>query len=408
VETSGLAQAQGVARTRLSMHQMGQQVSGIESIAEELNSLVADASASVVEFGDGVFEVKASAGDRELGGDDWDHAVVGWLVDQLTTDAARRVGSDLAATERLRQAATQAKEDLSSAQAARVQLPYLIQFDDSSHHLDVELTRIRFEELTAHLLDKMRSVVEAIFTASGLAPSDIDRVVLLGGASRMPSVQQVVAELTGHRELRVEPDETVARGAAIQHGVLRGKIRDVLLLDVASLSLGVEVVGSGMHAVIECNTTVPTRNTVVLTNGVDDQPALEIHVFQGQSALAVENTWLGALELAPLPRGRAGALEIDVTFDLDANNLLTVTALERSSQLEQSITIGTAGNLTAEQLSWMSAEAGRDVLDLAARPPGPPVGGSTREGPLRPRSSDPKRTRSLPIPLTSAGPASRL
>ncbi|MCP3988067.1 MAG: Hsp70 family protein [Actinomycetia bacterium] len=352
-------------------------------------------SASVVEMGDGVFEIKASVGDGGLGGDDWDRAIIDWLVDQLPSDARGQVESDPVAAERLRQVAKQAKEDLSSAQSTTAQVPYLAQVGEVPHHLDIELTRSRFEELTADLLRGVRSLLEGVMADVPVSPSDIDRVALLGGASRMPAVRQAVAELTGRDEVRVESDETVVAGAAIQHGVLAGNIKDVLLLDVTAFALGVEVIGSVMQVLIARNTSVPTRKALTLTNSIDDQVAMEINVFQGDRDLATENTWLGTLEIAPLPPGPAGTVQVDTFLDVDANEVITVTATERSSQRQHSMTLGPTGELTGEQLSWMRAETSQDLLDLTARPPdlAPREARAARSGP---RSTDFDRSRNLP------------
>ena len=336
---------------------------GLDKETEDQTILVFDLGGgtfdvSVLEIGDGVFEVKSTAGDTRLGGDDWDAAVVSWLVDSFKGDHGVDLSTDAMACQRLREAAEQAKKDLSSKQTTQINLPFITATDSGPLHLDYELTRAKFEELTFDLLKRCRSPFEQAISDAGLEKSGIDHVILVGGSTRMPAVQKLVTELTGREPHKgVNPDEVVAVGAAIQAGVLKGDVTDVLLLDVTPLSLGIETKGGVMTRLIDRNTTIPTRRSEMFTTAEDGQPSVEIHVLQGEREMAAGNKTLGKFQLVGLPPAPRGVPQIEVAFDIDANGIVHVSAKDSATAKEQSITITGQSAMSPEEIERMVADA---------------------------------------------------
>ncbi len=295
---------------------------------------------SVLEIGDGVFEVKSTSGNTKLGGDDWDQRIIDWLVKTFKDTEGVDLSNDKMATQRLKEAAEKAKIELSSVQETQINLPFITATSEGPKHLDVKLTRAKFNELTADLVDACKGPFDQAITDSGLSKSDIDHVVLVGGSTRIPAVQELVQTLTGKEAHKgVNPDEVVAIGAAVQAGVLKGEVKDVLLLDVTPLSLGIETKGSVMHRLIERNTTIPTKRSEVFTTAEDNQPSVEVHVLQGEREMAMYNKTLGKFQLVDLPPAPRGVPQIEVTFDIDANGIVHVSAKDRATGKEQSMTI---------------------------------------------------------------------
>ncbi|MCA1948927.1 MAG: molecular chaperone DnaK, partial [Armatimonadetes bacterium] len=282
---------------------------------------------SVLDVGEGVFEVKSTAGDSHLGGDDFDNKIVEWLIAEFKKDQGVDLGKDKAALQRLREAAEKAKCELSSQVTTTINLPFITAVDGEPRHLDYNLTRAKFEELTADLMERIKGPFQRALDDAKLKPSDIDEVILVGGSTRMPQVQELVEKLTGKKPNRgVNPDEVVAVGAAIQAGVLGGEVKDIVLLDVTPLSLGVETQGGIFDKLIERNTTIPTKKSRIYTTAVDNQPEVEIHVLQGERPLAKDNKSLGRFHLSGIPPAPARVPQIEVTFDIDANGILHVSA----------------------------------------------------------------------------------
>jgi len=313
---------------------------------------------SVLEIGDGVFEVKSTHGDVHLGGDDWDQRVIDWLVQGFKNAHGIDLSQDKFAGQRLKEAAEKAKIELSQVQQTQINLPFISAGPEGPLHLDEQLTRAKFQELTSDLVDKCRGPFEQAIADAGLKLGDLDHVILVGGSTRMPAVQDLVKGLTGKDPHKgVNPDEVVAVGAAIQAGVLKGEVKDVLLLDVTPLSLGIETKGGIMHKLIERNTTIPTRRSEVYTTAEDFQPSVEIHVLQGEREMAAYNKTLGKFQLVDLPPAPRGVPQIEVTFDIDANGIVHVSAKDRATGKEQSMTITGQSSLNKDDIDRMVRDA---------------------------------------------------
>ena len=313
---------------------------------------------SVLELGEGVFEVKSTSGDTALGGDDWDAAVIGWLVDSFKGDHGVDLSADPMAMQRLKEAAEKAKIELSQTLSTQINLPFVTATDQGPLHLDYTLSRAKFQELTADLLARCRGPFEQAISDAGLKKGAIDHVVLVGGSTRMPAVADLVQEMTGREPNKtVNPDEVVAVGAAIQAGVLKGEVKDVLLLDVTPLSLGIETKGGVMTTLIERNTTIPTRKSEIFTTAEDGQPSVEIHVLQGERQMAAYNKTLGKFQLVDLPPAPRGMPQIEVTFDIDANGIVHVSAQDKATGKEQSMTITGQSSLDSDTIDQMVADA---------------------------------------------------
>ena len=313
---------------------------------------------SILEIGDGVFEVKSTSGDTNLGGDDWDQAIIDWLVSQFRNAHGVDLSADKMAAQRLKEAAEKAKIELSQVQQTSINLPFVTATPEGPLHLDESLTRAKFQELTSDLLERVKKPVEAALADAKLGHGDIDHVVLVGGSTRMPAVVELVESMAGKEANKsVNPDEVVAVGAAIQAGVLKGDVKDVLLLDVTPLSLGIETKGQVMHKLIERNTTIPTRRTETFTTADDNQPSVEIHVLQGERDMAIYNKTLGKFQLVDLPPAPRGVPQIEVTFDIDANGIVHVSAKDRATNKEQSITITGQSTLSKDEIERMVKDA---------------------------------------------------
>ncbi len=323
---------------------------------------------SILEIGDGVFEVKSTSGDTALGGDDWDDRVIGWLVDSFRNDHGVDLSKDNMAVQRLKEGAEQAKIELSQTQSTNVNLPFITATDAGPLHMDYELSRAKFQDLTSDLLDRCRKPFEQALSDAGLSAGDVDHVILVGGSTRMPAVVDLVTGMTGTQPHQgVNPDEVVAVGAAVQAGVLKGEVKDVLLLDVTPLSLGIETKGGVMTRLIERNTTIPTRRTEVFTTADDNQPTVEIHVLQGEREMAGYNKTLGKFQLVDLPPAPRGVPQIEVTFDIDANGIVHVSAKDRATSKEQSITITGQSSLDKNTIDQMVADAEAHAAEDARR-----------------------------------------
>jgi molecular chaperone DnaK len=313
---------------------------------------------SILEIGDGVFEVKSTHGDTKLGGDDWDQRVIDWLVGQFRSAHGVDLAADNMALQRLKEAAEKAKIELSQVQQTQINLPFITATSEGPLHLDESLSRSKFQELTADLLEKCRGPFEQAIKDASLTKDDIDHVIMVGGSTRMPAVHELINELTGKEPHKgVNPDEVVAVGAAIQAGVLKGEVKDVLLLDVTPLSLGIETKGGVMTKLIERNTTIPTRRTEVFTTAEDMQPSVEIHVLQGEREMAQFNKTLGKFQLVELPPAPRGVPQIEVTFDIDANGIVHVAAKDRATGKEQSMTITGQSSLAKDDIEQMVKDA---------------------------------------------------
>jgi molecular chaperone DnaK len=313
---------------------------------------------SVLDIGEGVFEVKSTSGNTHLGGDDWDQRVIDWLVAEFKNAHGIDLSKDKMALQRLKEAAEKAKIELSSTQETTINLPFLSATPDGPLHLESKLTRSKFQEMTADLLDACRGPFEQAIRDAGIDKSAINHVILVGGSTRMPAVQALVTEMTGKEPHKgVNPDEVVAVGAAIQAGVLKGEVKDILLLDVTPLSLGIETKGQIFTRLIERNTTIPTKRSEVFTTAEDGQPSVEIHVLQGESDMAYRNKTLGKFQLVDLPPAPRGIPQIEVTFDIDANGIVHVSAKDRAMGKEQSMTITGQSALNRDEIERMMREA---------------------------------------------------
>ncbi len=313
---------------------------------------------SVLEIGEGVFEVKSTSGDTKLGGDDWDQKIIDWLVANFKRENVVDLSKDAMALQRLKEAAEQAKIDLSQKLETQIHLPFITATNDGPLHLDYKLSRAAFEAMTSELLDRCRRPFSRALADAGLSKDGIDHVILVGGSTRMPSVPALVQELTGKDPHKgVNPDEVVAVGAAIQAGVLKGEVTDVLLLDVTPLSLGIETKGGILTKLIERNTTIPTKRSEVFTTASDNQPSVEIHVLQGEREMAEYNKTLGKFQLVDIPPAPQGIPQIEVTFDIDANGIVHVSAKDKATGNEQSITITGQSALADEEIDRMIRDA---------------------------------------------------
>ena len=323
---------------------------------------------SILELGDGVFEVASTAGDNHLGGDDWDQRIIDWMADKFQAENGIDLRQDKMALQRLKEAAEKAKMELSSTTQANINLPFITADASGPKHLDYTLTRAEFERITKDLLDRVKKPVEQALKDAGLKTGDIDEVILVGGSTRMPAVQDLVKKLTGKEpNMSVNPDEVVAMGAAVQGGVLAGDVEGILLLDVTPLSLGVETMGGVMTKMIERNTTIPTRKTEIYSTAADNQTSVEVHVLQGERQMASDNKTLGKFQLTGIPAARRGVPQIEVTFDIDANGIVNVSAKDLGTGKQQQITISGSTALNDDEVERMVKDAEAHAEEDAKR-----------------------------------------
>ena len=313
---------------------------------------------SILELGDGVFEVKATSGNNHLGGDDFDNAIIDYIVSEFKKENGVDLSKDKLAMQRLKEGAEKAKKDLSGVKTTQISLPFITQGENGPLHVDMTLTRAKFEELISDLVESTRKPVRDALKEAKLTKNDIDKVLLVGGSTRVPCVQELVKEELGKDGSKeVNPDEVVAMGAAIQGGVLTGDVNDIVLLDVTPLSLGLETLGGVMTTLIPRNTTIPTSKKEVFSTAADNQPAVDIHVLQGERPMASDNKTLGNFQLTNIPPAPRGVPQIEVTFDIDANGIVNVKAKDLGTKKEQSITITATNTLSDEEIDRMMKEA---------------------------------------------------
>lgn len=336
---------------------------GLDKTDEDETILVYDLGGgtfdvSILELGDGVFQVKSTAGDNKLGGDDFDDVIIDFLVQEFKKDNGVDLSKDKMAMQRLKDAAEKAKKDLSGVTTSQISLPFITAGDAGPLHLEVSLSRTKFDELTAHLVERSMVPTRQAMKDAGLTASEIDKVILVGGSTRIPSVQEAIKKETGKEPYKgVNPDEVVALGAAVQGSILSGDVTDVVLLDVTPLSLGIETMGNVFTKLIERNTTIPTSKSQVFSTAADSQPAVDIHVLQGERPMSADNKTLGRFQLTDIPPAPRGVPQIEVTFDIDKNGIVTVKAKDLGTQKEHNITIQASSGLTDEEIERMVKDA---------------------------------------------------